>query len=218
MFTHFLLSSFGGWDVSVASYASKNFDVSAQDTALRGIYFKEDGYTLYIVGSVSKKVFQYTLSTAWDVSTAIYASKSKNVSSEDTFPSAIFFKYDGSIMYLTGEGNKTIYQYTLSTSWDISTASYASKSFLVVTQDANPKGIYLKKDGSMIYVVGRNNAVIFQYSLSSQWDISTASYTSKSFSVSSQDTVPTDIFFRPDGKIMYVSGETTNDSIYQYTL
>ena len=270
MFTFFLSSTAGGWDISTASYASKSFDVSAEDGATRDLYIKSDGYSLYTVGAGNSKVFQYTLSTAWDISTASYASKSLDttsqdslsssiyfksdgsaiyvlglstdtvyqytlstpwdistasyasksagVSSQDTFPIGITFNYDGSVMYMTGEGNKTIYQYTLSTPWDVSTASYASKSFNVNSQDQNPKETFFRPSGSSIYVIGDNSDAVYQYSLSTPWDISTASYVSKSFSVSSEDTFVTSVFFRQDGKLMYMSGTTAPDTIYQYTL
>lgn len=49
------------------------------------------------------------------------------------------------------------------------------------------------------------------------WDVSTASYASKSFSVASQDDAPTAVAFNNDGTKMYICG-ATNDTIYQYSL
>ena len=40
------------------------------------------------------------------------------------------------------------------------------------------------------------------------WDISTASYDNKSFSVAAQDSFPTSIHFRDDGSQMFMVGQT----------
>ena len=48
------------------------------------------------------------------------------------------------------------------------------------------------------------------------WDISTAVF-SQSFSVSSQETAPTGVFFKPDGLKMYVIG-VDNDRVHEYDL
>ncbi|GAJ03520.1 unnamed protein product [marine sediment metagenome] len=58
-------------------------------------------------------MFQYLLSTEWDISTATYIEKSKYVGDEDTYPFGLSFKPDGSKMYIMGYLNKTIYQYSL---------------------------------------------------------------------------------------------------------
>ena len=51
-----------GWDVSTATYASKSFYVGSQEIAHRSVFFKSDGLAMYIVGTSSDTVYQYTLS------------------------------------------------------------------------------------------------------------------------------------------------------------
>ena len=103
-----------GWDVSTAVYANKSKFVGAQEAEPFGVFFKPDGLAMYITGYVNNTVHQYTLSTAWDVSTAVYANKSKFVGTQDTNPFGVFFKPDGLAMYITGDVSDTVYQYTLS--------------------------------------------------------------------------------------------------------
>ena len=99
---------------------------------------------------------------------------------------------------------------------DISTASYDNKSFSVGSQDTVPMGLFFKSDGTKVYIVGSDSDKIYQYSLSTAWDISTASYDNKSFSVGSQDISPTGLFFRPDGTKVYIVG-AASDKIHQYS-
>ena len=81
---------------------------------------------MYIVGMTNDNVFQYTLGTAWDLSTASYASLCVSVGAQETTPRALAFSSDGTKMYVGGNINDTIYQYTLGTAWNVSTATYAS--------------------------------------------------------------------------------------------
>jgi len=164
-------------DFSTATYNSVSFSTSAQNAGMLGLAFSTDGTKMYTSGtSGSEVVYQYTLTTAWDLSTASYASKSFDVSTQVTTAYDVDFSNDGTGMYVMDNGTDTIYQYTLSTAWDVSTASYASKSFSVASQDSNPTGFTFNNDGSKLYVSGLGSNNTFQYDLSTAYDISTASY------------------------------------------
>jgi sugar lactone lactonase YvrE len=205
------------WDVSTAVYASKSFSVGSQDTNPTAVTFSSDGTKMYIVGYTNDTVYQYTLSTAWNLSTASYASKSFSVTSQDDTPVDLFFSDDVTKMYMLGTTADTVFQYTLSTAWDVSTASYASKSRTVGAQDTSPTGLAFSTDGTKMYMVGTTNGRVFQYTLSTAWDLSTATYASKSFLVTSQETNAQALYFKSDGSKMYVLG-VTQDRIYEYNL
>ena len=207
------------WSVNTASYDTKSKSVSSEETQSYGLTFKNDGTAMYIVGNANKTVYQYTLSTPWDVGTASYASKSKLVSTEEANPAYIFFKYDGTSMYITGPGSDKTYQYTLSSAWDVSTASYASKaSDLSGSGDTLMVGGFFDTSGVKLFAVGQGTTdSVYEYVLGTPWDASTSSYTSKSFSVASQDSAPWNIFFRQDGRKMYLAG-ATSQKIFEYDL
>ena len=201
------------FDLSTASYDSVSFSVASQATGAGGIFFKPDGTKMYIIGNTTDSVYQYSLSTAWDLSTASYDSVSFSVASQDTNVVDIFFKPDGTKMYILGGGYA--YQYSLSTAWDLSTASYDSVSSNLRSQDLNNRGIFFKPDGTKMYATGLSDFV-YQYSLSTAWDLSTASYDNVSFSVVSQDASPVSLAFSSDGTKMYMVG-TLSDTVFQYT-
>jgi hypothetical protein len=197
-------------------YSGKSFSVSAQETGPVGVFFKPDGTKMYVTGTSGDDVNEYTLSTAWDVSSATFTAVSTGVT-QDTAPNDLSFKSDGLTMFVLGNTNDTVFQYTLSSAWDITSATYASKSFSVTTQENNPTGLWMKPDGTTMYIVGLTADAVFQYTLSTPWDISTASYASKTFSISSQETNAGGIAFSDDGSKMYITG-TTGDDILQYNL
>lgn len=212
------------WDVSTATYSNKSLLIEL-DTTPQGVFFKDDGTKLYVTGGTSDVVLSYTLSTAWDVATGTpdYAAKSFSVATQitahNTFVS-IFIGDNGTKVYgLAGSGatTDTIFQYTLSTAWDITSASYASKSFSVNSQDTSTGAIFFKSDGTKLYVLGSATDAIYQYTLGTAWDISTASYDSVSFSIIGQETVGTGLFIDSSGTRMYITG-STGDDVNQYSL
>jgi hypothetical protein len=207
------------WDASTASYASKSFYLGSQGTGCQGVTFSTDGTKMYMLNRnlATMITYQYNLSTAWDVSTASYASKYYDSGSQDDNSYLSLFSTDGTKMYVNGFTNKKIYQYNLSTAWDVSTASYASKSLLTSSEETYPIGFCFGKDGTKIYTIGFTSGIIYQYNLSTAWDVSTASYSSNMFSVVTQDNTPYNLFIAPTGTHLYVQGHA-NNKVFQYTL
>jgi sugar lactone lactonase YvrE len=203
--------------ITAWNYSGKSISVSAQETSSTGLFFKDDGTRMYVVGSNSDTVFQYNLGTAWDVSTATFTiGNSLLISGQDGAPGDIFFKPDGTAFYLIGDTNNAIFQYTIATPWVINTATYASKSFVVTSQETNPTGLWFKPDGTIMYVSGSSSDNINQYSLGTAWDVTTATFV-QSFSLSSQDATSSSLAFNSTGTSFYITG-TSNDNIYQYNL
>jgi len=203
------------WDVSTASYTNKSFDVSSQESSPGGLFFKPDGTKMFVSGFVGESLNEYTLSTPWDISTASYANSSFSLTSQDGSPGGIFFKPDGSRFYFIGLSNDNVYQYNLSTPWDVSTVSYSGIAFDTSSQDTSARGLTFKPDGTKMYIAGEINDKIHEYELSTDWDISTASYSSLSFDVSPQDSKPYGISFKPDGTKLFLVGDG-NDLILDY--
>ena len=200
------------WDISTASYL-QNFSVALQETGPVGLFFKPDGTKMYICGTVGDDVNEYDLSTAWDISTASFL-QLFSVSAQDTIPMGLFFKSDGTKMYVAGDAGNDINEYDLSTAWDISTASYL-QNFSVASQETLLGGLSFKDDGTKMYVVGYSNGNVNEYNLSTAWDISTATF-SQSFYVGGQQAVAIGLFFKPDGTQMFISGQTPT-SIFSYS-
>jgi len=210
------------WDISTAAYANKTLSVSSQDTVPQSVAFKLDGTKMFLIGGANDSVYSYSLSTAWDISTASYDSSTFSFSTQTTDVSSFFVTSDGTkifvISYSTSASVAVAYQYSLSTGWDLSTTSYDSKSFSVYSQETVPRGIALNPDGTKLYILGNQNDSVYQYSLSTAHDISTASYDSVSFNVNTATGGDNQygILFKPDGTKMY-SVSISNDRIYQYS-
>jgi len=203
-----------GYNLAGASYDSVSFSVLSQTGTMQGFRFGDSGSKVYVASPSDATIYQYNLSTAYDISTASYASKSFLASSQSASSYAVDFKSDGTKMYILAMTNDSVYQYSLSTAWDVSTASYDSVSFSVNSQEATPAHVEFKVDGTSFYVVGVGNDTIYQYDMTTAWDLSTASYASKSMSTGL--TNPYHFTFKPDGTTIFVAENA--DIITQFSL
>jgi sugar lactone lactonase YvrE len=205
------------------TYASKSFNVSSQENLPATCTFKPDGTKFYVVGEQNCTVYQYDLSSAWDLSTASYSSKNKDITTPlgggTPQPTGIQFKSDGSKCLVVERNNETVYEFAIGTDWDISTLNTtATDSFSLASQTSNPRDIWVSSDGEKFYVLSSDNPdTVYQYSLSSAWDLTTASYASKSYNVSSQVDTGTGLSFNSDGTKMYVL-DNVPDDVFQYSL
>lgn len=201
-------------DLSNVTYDSVVLDVNSIDGSMNGLCFSADGTKMFTVGLTGDNLYQFSLSTAFDLSTASYDSVSIDVSAKETLPRGIFLSPDGTELYLVGTSSDTVHQYTLSTANDLSTASFTNSSISLASQTGNPYAICISPDGTKMYI-GEFGGNVFQYSLSTAFDVTTVSYDSVSLSVGQNSIMGIDL--NPDGTKLYVMSQAS-DVIYQYTL
>ena len=153
------------FDLSSAVYAgnSERFAVGTQETDPQGITFNNDGTKMFIVGSTGDDVNEYSLSTAFDVSTSSYA-QLFSVQSQETTPTGIAFNNAGTKMFIVGSTGDDVNEYSLSTAFDVSTASYV-QNFSVQSQETVPAGLTFNSDGTKMFIVGSTGDDVNEYSL-----------------------------------------------------
>ncbi len=194
--------------------------VTGQETNSTGVSISSDGLHAYIVGLANQTVFAFTMTTAFDLSTATYdgAASDLDVSGEDTAPQGLAISDDGAVLFVLGGTNKTVFAYDLGTPFDLSTAVYNATDDLIVNgEDTAPLGITISSTGLRLYMVGFTNGKVYQYDLGSANDLSTAVYSATDdLTVSGQDGTPRDVVISSDGLHLYVVGDA-NDKVYAYT-
>jgi hypothetical protein len=184
------------------------------------IRIKNDGTTFFVMSAGGAHfITQFTMSTAWDLSTAsadnkrldpaISGTSALNTRSFDVNPA-------GTRLFAVNSGDDKIFQYNLTTSWDASTASYASKYFQTTKGNAEG-GLALQPDGSLILYVDEAapNGGINEVTMSSTDDISTGTETG-------DEIVPTNdkikgIWWNDTGTQLFQVREDT-DLMESYTL
>ena len=137
-----------------------------------------------------------------------------------------FMKPDGSAMFTMQIDNK-IRRHTMSTAWDISTAKQDQvtparlSTTLAGTNAETLRGLEFNPDGTKVYYA--NTDYIYEYSLSTAWDLTTiaSSHTHALSPGHSSTKTITSFKFRPNGNQLYIAicaledGQTySNDGVF----
>ena len=161
--------------------------------------------------------------------------QTKDVTSDTPGVRGINFKPDGKIMYITSRLKDSedayVVQYSLSTPFDISTATRSfndgdGTQLACSTNMKLPHAIEFKPDGTKMFVAtnkdfnGNPGVAIFQFKLTTAWDSSTLVcekiYEVNEIGVYVENQLRT-LAFKPDGTRMFVGGKNT-DKIRQFDL
>ena len=206
---------------------SESFDTTSDNATPAGIHFNTDGTKVFVMGSnsVEDEVNEYSLTTAFDISTTQTITRRLGVGTnelgtpiQELHPYGITFNGDGTKLYISGNGGNKIYELDLGSAFNISSATLVGE--LATNNHANgdgtPCGITFNNDGTKLFLAGFANHRIVYWSLSTPYGVESAG-TPGAFSVSTTAHKPRDVDFNSDGTKMYVvSG--TNDHIAAFDL
>jgi hypothetical protein len=160
------------------SYLSKSFVTTTQTSNPTSISVSSNGEHIYVADGTSRAITQYDM-TAWDLATATYNTKQKIIDLADGWSfEHIQISPDGTSIYMLTAGYDDIVQYTLSTPWDITTATTASKRLDLSSLSSNIQAFCISSDGREVVSGAATTNTLYRHTLSTPWDISTASLTS----------------------------------------
>jgi hypothetical protein len=208
----------GAFDISTTVRTADSFVPRELEGLLYNFTFGDSGNKMYAGsydGTMSYgKIYQYDLSTAYQLSTAVYSGNSLNVYATENSVRGLAFKTDGTKMYIIGTIGDEVQTYNLSTAWDLSTATSAGETFNVNSGIANqtaPSGVNFKPDGTTMWTSCYDTEKLVEWSLSTAWNVSTASYV-RDVVMSSSHNLRDHIFSRwnSDGTKLFAAGFTTD--------
>tara|TARA_B100000497_G_scaffold127743_1_gene170696 strand:+ start:1520 stop:3712 length:2193 start_codon:yes stop_codon:yes gene_type:complete len=216
------------YDISTASQHSTynlNTGSGGVQTVPTGIFLKPDGTKLYSISySTNDVIAEHTLSTAFDLSTASYTAVSPSTAAQEASGQSLYFKSDGTKLYTTGFSSDKVHQYSLSTAWDVSTLSYDNVSITVATDfpaSSAPRGLSFANNGTYLYVVEVSTGYargILRWTLSTPWDITTATPDQHGGSPDGLTALARDLFISENGEYYITSLADATNRIDQYKL
>ena len=162
------------YDVESLAFQGYSYSINSEVGNVRdGLQVVNSGQTA--IGCVNGSLRQVTLTTPYSTATAEASSGiTFDWSANVTDPRSIYVKPDGTEVYTINGGTSSVSRFTLTTSFDVSTASHTSTTTLGVS---NCSALWFKPDGTKLYVVrGRSAGVdgsVREYTLSTAWDTST---------------------------------------------
>jgi len=124
----------------------------------------------------------------------------------------------GSKLYATTSDGSTgrVAQFDLSTPYDVSSASFVTEEIL--SEDPSPEDLVITNGGSTLLYVGSSSAPasVYEYDISSAYDITTISGFTSQLDVSNETTAPTGIEIDQSNNRLFVSG--SGSTVHQYDL
>lgn len=185
---------------------------------LTGVEFKPDGTTMYVSGLTSSgsKIAQYSLSTAWNISTI-------TLSAIISMPASagIRINDDGFYIFLLETDNPdTIKKYELLSPWNISTirtTAVQEANISNLTGETSIRGFSFKDDGSKLYVSGSDTKKSYVLKLGINWDLNAFTLLgSRNILTNSGDATPHDVYPNPTETFLIIGG-SDNRKLYKYT-
>jgi len=195
------------WCIGNAQFMD-SFSVSGQETSPQSLAFSTDGTKMFILGLTGKDVTEYTLGTAFDVSTATYVDDLPvDQGTNYDKPRAIDFNSDGTKMRILWSDKDSVGEYVCSTGFDVSTCSYTSGGDDDISgQEANALAMAFNSDGTKMFIGGFAGDDVNEYTLSTAYDVSTATFVD-AFSISSHEGKITGLAFDTNGHRMFIVGQ-----------
>ena len=201
------------FEASTATFVDA-FSVSLQDVTPADITFSNDGAKMFMIGRSGDAVYEYALSTPFDVSTAVFVD-TFSVLEQEPGPTGMAFSSDGAKMFVVGNSRDAVHEYALSPPFEASTATFVD-AFSVSLQETSPTGMAFSSDGAKMFVVGSSRDAVHEYALSTPFDASTAAFV-YTFSVSSRSSNPQGMAFSSDGTKMFVI-DNGRDTVIEYEM
>ena len=163
-----------GFDVSTATWTNL-VSVSAQDIKPKAIAFNTDGTKMFILGESGDDVNEYTVSTGFDLTSTVTFIDSFSVTStddgEEDKPTGLTFNNDGTKMFVCGWRRDDVAEFTLTTGFDVSTATFED-SYSVADQETAATSVEFNTDGTKMFVMGSLGDDVNEYTLSTAFDFS----------------------------------------------
>jgi len=229
------------FDLSSASVVTGFVGTGSQP---HGVRFKADGTKIYWIAQGQDLVKEASVSTAWEAYSGsgagytilntynLQTSNSGNGSgATPTLGEDLFINSAGTYLFILCSAIRKVIRLTMTTAWDLSSLqSWTSGQVQdVVTtpsglaDEYNPKGMTFKPDGTEMYITGVNTYSIYYYTLSTAWDLSTASLQTSYFNFdnavnpSTGNVSPEGISFAQNGQKLFVANSHDEEDVYRFT-
>jgi hypothetical protein len=146
------------WDLdSAALDAGNELLVAGAGTLGRSLAFNPAGTRCYAaISTAPATIKQFNLGTAWDLTTASEVA-TLDVSARDTSPGGIVFNPAGTSLFMACSVNRKIVKFSMSTPFDLSTASFAQEFSYIAVANVVAHGLAIADDGESVCLVSNAN-------------------------------------------------------------
>ena len=220
------ISSGTAGEITGATYSGVSLDTNADGlTSALDCAWGDNGLKLYGIKSAGSTVYQYTLTTAYDLSTASFDYAQALTGITGLFH-GIAFNADGTKLFaLSNSGD--VWEFALATGWEMSTVATSATATTSVptTQITQGRGIKFNTDGTKMFIAELNNGgttpQLHEYALNTAFSLlspATVTFTATLALTGASETQTTGFDFNSDGTRLFhfnYAG-TPADTVFQY--
>jgi hypothetical protein len=201
-----LTSTAGAYDTTSGSAFTDSSTIASGSWTMRGLKSAGDADGITIPS---------LLSSSYDVAGSSSTADATYVPSGPSGHKGFTWKSDGTKFYVVGDNNREVYEFPVTTPYDISTASSSTAVTTVVTaQTLQPNGVIFNNSGTQFAIADNQNNRVVVFTMSTAWDITTASQTWNS---AGGYGTPTAMLLASNGSILWVANES-NGTFYKHPL
>ena len=106
------------YDIETAGTPGE-FSVTSTANKPRDVDFNTDGTKMYVMSGTNDHIAEFTLDTAFDLSSGVTHNGNFSVTSQDSQPFTMEFNSDGSKLFMQGYTDDKIHEYTLTTNFEL---------------------------------------------------------------------------------------------------
>ena len=204
-----------GFDVSTATINSNECSHLGKDGNVVDLRLNSNGTKLFLVGYDNKIILEYSLSTAYNVSTCSY--ENTFFSGDGLKPRSMAFNTNGTKLFIYDQnGDYSVKQYSLNSAYDLTNATLvkeytgtASKTLKDIESFA--QGMAFSADGTKMYLTGDKEDKVHEFNLRTPFDLSNVTKVAGSYSVAGEITKMSGIAFSADGLKMFITDFSNGD-------
>lgn len=201
------------WNIGTASQ-NGSFDYSGPNlNQVYGLFAKPDGTKFYYADNNSQEIYEETASTPFDPSTG----SDQQFFSVGFIPNDIFIRRDDGSQVWIASDSTTIEQFDLPQNWnfvDGNGNTPSNQTSFNFSSISSTNGIAISDSGEKLYILDDTDENVYQYNLSTAYDLSTKpSSPDETLDVSVQTNSNWAAEMRPNGEKLYTNDYDAEDTI-----
>lgn len=157
-----------------------NYNANGAANAVIGL-IANNNYFVHVANASHIQLSRTSTAVYTDISnSSVLANGSYTLPAGRGGPTGIYFKPDGTKMYIGQTSQNYINEYTLSTPWQVNTATFTSNSVLYYATNGpaalSTQGLTFKPDGTKFYITTTYGDQLHEFNIATPWQINTSSF------------------------------------------
>lgn len=209
----------GGIDLSTASFVNSYYWYGDfTEIPLGGLALFNDGEKIWVDrGGSTRRIVEYTLSPAGDITSASFTANNLYYGSNVTNCVGLNLCNSGSNLVMCDNSDDYVWEYALNTPGSLTGGGSWRSKVTTGAQGTAVRGVVYNSDGTKLYVAKSNGKLVEQWSCSTAFNVSTATYDSVYVSLGAEIPYIYGISISSDDRYLFLGARFLGSYMYEMT-